>query len=391
MNKRNQIGIEEKMASENRNIFTSTHLTIEKDFIKEEGLEQILENYKSSLLALFRPIKTFQNDYFSRENKSNKIKILKKSLNTLKESLAKMNREKTRQYNALKVAKEDSIMRKQEILFPENDNDNKNYEYDLCSSYIKKKIELNYINFQLENEIQKTDILIGIKNKTYLYLKHITFYLNLNREIFCKINQEDTETVSEILKNIRTLVKNEFISVVKEKMETDLEIDSVTSKIKTMNDNIIKYKKGDNKYVNEDEIIYEDTKENNKTLIANNQNKRNTCANINKIGFNKNLLKRPSNNLAKKHLSIDEALEDNFYRNKILELFLKNNDFMNNNINQINNFLNINVNINLGNNKYNCSSSSSENEEGCKNNQNVNISSDISSNKSEEEIKENND
>ena len=391
MKKRNQIGIEEKMASENRNIFTSAHLTIEKDFIKEEGLEQILENYKSSLLALFKPIKTFQNDYFSRENKSNKIKILKKSLNTLKESLSKMNREKTRQYNALKVAKEDSIMRKQEILFPENDNDNINYEYDLCSSYIKKKIELNYLNFQLENEIQKTDILIGIKNKTYLYLKHITFYLNLNREIFCKINQEDTETVSEILKNIRTLVKNEFISVVKEKMETDLEIDSVTSKIKTMNDNIIKYKKGDNKYVNEDEIIYEDTKEDNKTLFINNQNKRNTCANINKIGFNKNLLKRPSNNLAKKHLSIDEALEDNFYRNKILELFLKNNDFMNNNINQINNFLNINVNINLGNNKYNCSSSSSENEEGCKNNQNVNISSDISSNKSEEEIKENND
>ena len=390
MKKRNQIGIEEKMASENRNIFTSAHLTIEKDFIKEEGLEQILENYKSSLLALFKPIKTFQNDYFSRENKSNKIKILKKSLNTLKESLAKMNREKTRQYNALKVAKEDSIMRKQEILFPENDNDNKNYEYDLCSSYIKKKIELNYINFQLENEIQKTDILIGIKNKTYLYLKHITFYLNLNREIFCKIDQEDTEIVSEILKNIRTLVKNEFISVVKEKMETDLEIDSVTSKIKTMNDNIIKYKKGDNKYVNEDEIIYEDTKEHNKTLIANNQNKRNSCANINKIGFNKNLLKRPSNNLAKKHLSIDEALEDNFYRNKILELFLKNNDFMNNNINQINNFLNINVNINLGNNKYTCSSSS-ENEEGCKNNQNVNNSSDTSSNKSEEEIKENND
>ena len=389
MKKRNQIGIEEKMASENRNIFTSAHLTIEKDFIKEEGLEQILENYKSSLLSLFKPIKTFQNDYFSRENKSNKIKILKKSLNTLKESLAKMNREKTRQYNALKVAKEDSIMRKQEILFPENDNDNKNYEYDLCSSYIKKKIELNYINFQLENEIQKTDILIGIKNKTYLYLKHITFYLNLNREIFCKINQEDTEIVSEILKNIRTLVKNEFISVVKEKMETDLEIDSVTSKIKTTNDNIIKYKKGDNKYVNEDEIIYEDTKEYNKTLVINNQNKRNTCANINKIGFNKNLLKRPSNNLAKKHLSIDEALEDNFYRNKILELFLKNNDFMNNNINQINNFLNINVNINLGNNKYNCSSS--ENEEGCKNNQNVNNSSDISSNKSEEEIKENND
>ena len=167
-------------------------------------------------------------------------------------------------------------------------------------------------------------------------------------------------------------------------MEKYLEMDSVISKIKTINDNIIKYKKGDNKYVNEEEIIYEETKEHNKTLFTNNQNKRNTCSNISKIDFNKNLLKRSSNNLAKKNLYIDEALEDNFYRNKIIELFLKNSDIMNNNINQINNFLNIN--INLGNNKYN-GSSSSENEEGCKNNQNVNNISDISSNKSEEEKK----
>ena len=387
MKKRNQIGIEQKMASENRNIFTSAHLTIEKDFIKEEGLEQMLENHKSSLLSLFKSIKIFQNDYFSRENNSNKIKFLKKSLNILKENLSRIEKEKMKQFNALKVAKEDSIMRKQEILFPENDNDNINYEYDLCSSYIKKKIELNYINFQLQNEIEKTDILIGIKNKTYLYLKLITFYLNLNREIFCKINQEDTETVSEILKKIQTLVKNQFISIVKEKMETDLEIDSVTSKIKVINDNKRKYKNGNNKYVKQDEIIYEDPKEHNRTLV-NNQNKRNTYSGHNKISSNKNLLKSPSNNLTKKHLSIDEALENNLHRNKILELFLKNNDIMNNKINQINNFLNINVNINFGNNKYNCSSSSSENDEDSKY---VNNNSDISSNHSEEEIKENDD
>ena len=166
-------------------------------------------------------------------------------------------------------------------------------------------------------------------------------------------------------------------------METDLEIDSVTSKIKVINDNKRKYKNGNNKYVKQDEIIYEDPKEHNRTLV-NNQNKRNTYSGHNKISSNKNLFKTPSNNLTKKHLSIDEALENNLHRNKILELFLKNNDIMNNNINQINNFLNIN--INLGNNKYN-GSSSSENEEGCKNNQNVNNISDISSNKSEEEKK----
>ena len=193
MKKRNQIGVEERLNSENRNIFTSTHSTIENTFIKEKNLGQILENHKSALLSLFKLIKIFQNDYFSRVNKSNKIKFLKKSLNTLKDKLSRMNKEKMKQYNALKVAKEDSIMRKQEILFPEIENSNINNESDLSSSYIKKKIELNYINFQLENEIIKTDILKGIKNKTYLYLKHITFYLNLNREIFCKINQEDTE------------------------------------------------------------------------------------------------------------------------------------------------------------------------------------------------------
>ena len=390
MKKRNQIGVEERLNSENRNIFTSTHSTIENTFIKEKDLGQILENHKSALLSLFKLIKIFQNDYFSRVNKSNKIKFLKKSLNTLKDNLSRMNKEKMKQYNALKVAKEDIIMRKQEILFPEIENSNINNVSDLSSSYVKKKIELNYINFQLENEIIKTDILKGIKNKTYLYLKHITFYLNLNREIFCKINQEDTETVSEILKKIQTLVKNQFISIVKEKMETDLEIDSVTSKIKVINDNKRKYKNGNNKYVKQDEIIYEDPKEHNRTLV-NNQNKRNTYSGHNKISSNKNLFKRPSNNLTKKHLSIDEALENNLHRNKILELFLKNNDIMNNKINQINNFLNINVNINFGNNKYNCSSSSSENDEDSKYNQNVNNNSDISSNHSEEEIKENDD
>ena len=173
-------------------------------------------------------------------------------------------------------------------------------------------------------------------------------------------------------------------------METDSEINSVESKIKSINDNKIKYKNGNNKYINKDKIIYEDTKENNRTLITN-QNKRNTYTGHNKISSNKNLFKSPSNNLTKKHLSIDEAFEDNIFRNKILELFLKNNDFTNNKINQINNYLNINVNINLGNNKFNCFSSSFENDGDCKYNENVNNSSDISSNQSEEEIKENDD
>ena len=75
------------------------------------------------------------------------------------------------------------------------------------------------------------------------------------------------------------------------------------------------------------------------------------------------MLKRPSNNLAKRHLSIDAVMEDNFYRNKLFNLFLKHNEILNNNQNQINNFVNINVNINLGNNRHNCSTSSIEDED----------------------------
>ena len=68
MKKRNHFRIEEKMTSKNRNIFISTHLTIEKDFIKEEGLEQILEKYKSFyLLYLKKIIKYFKRDFSKDE------------------------------------------------------------------------------------------------------------------------------------------------------------------------------------------------------------------------------------------------------------------------------------------------------------------------------------
>ena len=57
-------------------------------------------------------------------------------------------------------------------------------------------------------------------------------------------------------------------------------------------------------------------------------------------------------------------MEDNFYRNKLINLFLKKNEIINNyNNNPINNILNINVNINLEYKKYNGSKSSSENED----------------------------
>ena len=107
-------------------------------------------------------------------------------------------------------------------------------------------------------------------------------------------------------------------------METDLEIDSLEFKINTIKENII------NK-------IYEDTKGSNKTLSTDKHDKRNSNNGVNEITFNKNVIKRSSNYFAKKYLYKDTLMQDNFNRNKIFDLFLKNNE-LNNNKNQINNF-----------------------------------------------------
>ena len=362
MKKQIYISNNEKMSTEYRNIIENTNITKENNIFKKEEIEQILTNHKSSLTKLFSTLKNFQNDYFSKETKTNKINLLKKSLTKLQSNLTSMKKEKMKQLHILETTNENEKSTIQKSLFPDNEN-NTNDTDDLYTSFIRQKNDLKALNFKIQNEIEKTRIIIEIKNKIYSYIKHIPFYLNLNRDIYCKINKEDTEKVSEILKNIRNSVKNTFISTVKEKMETDLEINSVKFKIKFIKDNITNNKlDGNKRYIEPEEIIYEETKENNQS-ITNEKNKRSSCASINKITFSKNVLKRPSNNLAKRHLSIDAVMEDNFYRNKLFNLFLKNNEIMGNNKNQINNFVNINVNINLGYNKHNCSTSSLENED----------------------------
>jgi len=362
MKKQIYISNNEKMSTEYRNIIENTNITKENNIFKKEEIEQILTNHKSSLTKLFSTLKNFQNDYFSKENNTNKINLLKKSLTKLQSNLTSMKKEKMKQLHILETTNENEKSTIQKSLFPDNEN-NTNDTDDLYTSFIRQKNDLKALNFKIQNEIEKTRIIIEIKNKIYSYIKHIPFYLNLNRDIYCKINKEDTEKVSEILKNIRNSVKNTFISTVKEKMETDLEINSVKFKIRFIKDNITNNKlDGNKRYIEPEEIIYEETKENNQS-ITNEKNKRSSCASINKITFSKNVLKRPSNNLAKRHLSIDAVMEDNFYRNKLFNLFLKNNEIMGNNKNQINNFVNINVNINLGYNKHNCSTSSLENED----------------------------
>ena len=171
------------------------------------------------------------------------------------------------------------------------------------------------------------------------------------------------ETTSEILSNITRSVRENFINVVREKMETELEIKTTSLQINSLRDKLILDNLSKNKkYIDTEEIIYEETKENNKTLMTN-QSKRNSFVSTHKIGI-KNKSK------IKKILSLEGIMKDNIKANSLF--YIKNNELLNDAKNQINNYLNmnINVNINVNNNKFNqnpYSTSSFENEDKFKN------------------------
>ena len=324
----------ERFSSKNINIFLNDNLIKEDDALNNKEKEQILFTRKSSLEVLFNLIKSFQNDYFSKRKEINKIKYSKKMITSLMNDLFLMKTEKEKQFDYLKIKKENNKKRIQDILFSENQTKKvNNIEINdiLHFSYVNKKKELKLINFQIENEIQKTKFIIEQKNEMYLYLKAIPFILDTNQEKFCNINYENLENISGILKDYRTSIKNKFISIVKDKIQIESEINALKEKIKNTNLN-----SNNKKYVETEEIIYEETKENNKTLITN-QSKRNSYASLNKLNNNKKVLNNSSKNVIKKHLSIDALMKDSIYRN-IFPLYQKN---------QINNFLNMNINVNI--------------------------------------------
>ena len=324
----------ERFSSKNINIFLNDNLIKEDDASNNKEKEQILFTRKSSLEVLFNLIKSFQNDYFSKRKEINKIKYSKKMITSLMNDLSLMKAEKEKQFDYLKIKNENNKKRIQDILFSENQTKKvNNIEINdiLHFSYVNKKKELKLINFQIENEIQKTKFIIEQKNQMYLYLKAIPFILDTNQEKFCNINYENLENISGILKDYRTSIKNKFISIVKDKIQIESEINALKEKIKNTNLN-----SNNKKYVETEEIIYEETKENNKTLITN-QSKRNSYASLNKLNNNKKVLNNSSKNVIKKHLSIDALMKDSIYRN-IFPLYQKN---------QINNFLNMNINVNI--------------------------------------------
>lgn len=184
-----------RMSLKNKDIILKENLDKINYMPKKKETENILFNHKCSLEVLLDMIKNFQNDYILKVNEANKnkINISKKIITLFRENLSLMETEKIKKFNYIKEKNENNKKQIQKILFLSETkniemNNNVQFKDDLNSfSYIQKKNELNLINFQIENEINKTDFVVEQKNQIYLCAQTIPIYLDKNREILCNI------------------------------------------------------------------------------------------------------------------------------------------------------------------------------------------------------------
>ena len=344
-----------------REIFSNLSLQKKNSSLDKE--KQILFNHKSSLEALLYIIKNSQLEYLLKLN--NKKQMIKQILISLKDHLHLMLQEKNKKFNYIKKLNEKSKNNLQNILFPSS-KDLKNNKYNLKSNYnyynnkakstIFEKNQLKLLNFQIRNEIEKNNFLIEQKMQMNSFIKAYPFFSETIQKIYCNNKYENTNKVSNILKEIIRDVRKDFINAVKEKMAKESEINEISFQNENFRDIIEDYKlNGCKKYIETKDIIQEDSKECFETTVITSQSKRNSFFpnNDNKTMDNHNCiyLKNINNVDHQKKREIRDILQKNFsfYKNKITKQIFndKNNNKANNYLN-----MNINVNININNNNY---------------------------------------
>ena len=326
-----------------------------------ETKEQLLLNHKSSLEVLLNTIKNFQSNYLSKQ--STKNKITKQMLILLKGDLNLMLKEKNKTLNYLK--KDNNFNKKivQNNKFPSpkisKKKNNKNKMENNKMSYVLETEQLKLLNFQMENEIIKTSFLYEQNVQINTYIKSIPFFFETNKEIFCNNNYENYKKISELLTDIIRSVRKEFIEVVKEKMEKEVEINAANLKINYIKNSIINYDlNGCRKYIETEDIIQEESNEYTKTIITN-QSKKNSFSSNNNKSLIKKMSSIGSGSSRNKYVNKnkEKKLKDKIQRNIIYTNKINKDIFNDINNSKVNNYLNmnmnINVNINLNNNNNN--------------------------------------
>lgn len=328
----------QKLIFSHRDPFISNNLLSKASQVDRK--KPILFNHKHSLEVLLKMLKNFQIDYLSVNSRKAGAKQM---LLSLKDNLSSMLKEKNKKMEKLKYETEVKKKKAQKLLYPSS----KEAKINKVASNWVEKDQLKLLNFQIENEICRTDYFIENKSQILKYFKSEVFYFEEDREIFCNNNYEIYNNISLFLTDIISQVKQEFVSIVQENMKNKQEITKLSEHINSIKSKIEDiHLKGPKKYIDSDEIIQEESKE---YTISNNQSKNNLC-NMHNI----KLFKRLSN--ASHRNSLNKYKKKMFYNKEISKDIL--NDINDNN--KINNYLNmnINVNINLNNNYFDKSLSS---------------------------------
>ena len=330
------------------------NLLLNKNQSSNDKKNKFLFNYKSSLEVLLNNIKYFQLDYLSEQSKKNK-KITKKNLSLLKNDLNMLLLEKNKQYNYFKEKNEISKNNLQLILFPSSEenkelNNNTNLENNIITSVIEKE-QLQLLNFQMQNEINKTNFLIEQKKQINSYIESIPFFIDDTNEIVNNNNYENNQLITGFFNQIIRRVRNQFIEVVKNKFSKELEINSISYQINNTKKKIENCKLiGFKKYIETEKIIQEESKEYNNSFNTS-QSKRNSISSIDK-DIIKTINNKPSTDIKTKNKKKERIINDQLQRRNIFYTKKINNNIFNIKNNNVNKYLNmnINVNINLNNN-----------------------------------------
>ena len=180
---------------------------------------------KSSLELILSLVKNNQLEYFSANNRKNKIK---KILSSFKDNLNSILKKKNKEYNLLRIENENTKNELQKQVFKDTENLEKDQIKEEENLFCNETEQLKNLNFEIENEIQNIDFLISQKNKMNSNIKSTS----LNKEIFYSYkNNKNVSEVSDILNNDINQIKKKHDNALNEKEKKKREINSLLNKI----------------------------------------------------------------------------------------------------------------------------------------------------------------
>lgn len=180
---------------------------------------------KSSLELILRLVKNYQLEYFSANNRKNKIK---KILTSFKDNLNSILKKKNKDYNLLRTENENTKKELQKKVFKDTESFEEDINKEKEYSYCNETEQLKNLNFGIENEIKNIDLLISQKNKMNSSIKSTS----LNQEIFYSYkNSKNISEVSDILNNDIDQIKKKHNNALNEKEKKKREINFLLNKI----------------------------------------------------------------------------------------------------------------------------------------------------------------